>query len=75
MVAGAAFDLRRYDQTDPLFLTERADERLDLQAGLKIALIDRLFLQPRASYARNWSNIALYDYERWTVSVGARFEF
>jgi tetratricopeptide (TPR) repeat protein len=75
VVAGAAFDLRRYDQADPLFLTERADERLDLQAGLKIAVLDHLFLQPRASYTRNWSNIALYDYERWTVSVGARLEF
>ncbi len=75
VVAGAAFDLRRYDQADPLFLTERSDERLDLQAGLKVAVLDNLFLQPRATYSRNWSNIALYDYERWTVSVGARFEF
>lgn len=75
VVAGAAFDLRRYDQADALFLVERSDERLDLQAGIKFALLDNLFLQPRASYSRNWSNIALYDYERWTASVGVRFEF
>lgn len=74
-VLGASFDLRRYDAADPLFLTERSDERVDLQAGLKVRLADTLFLQPRASYARNWSNIALYDHERWTVSVGVRFEF
>ncbi len=74
-VAGAAFDLRRYDQADALFLVERNDERLDLQAGVKFAIFDNLFLQPRATYSRNWSNIALYDYERWTASAGVRFEF
>lgn len=75
VVAGAAFDLRRHDVDDPLFLTEREDERLDLRAGLKIAVIDQLFLQPTATYTRNWSNIPLFDFDRWTVSVGARLEF
>lgn len=75
VVAGAAFDIRRYDAPDALFLTEREDERLDLQGGLKFAVLDTLFLQPRATYSRNWSNIALFDFERWTLSVGARFEF
>lgn len=75
LVAGAAFDLRRYDQADVLFLTKRNDERIDLTAGVKFALTDRLFFQPRATWTRNWSNIALYDYERWTVSAGLRLEF
>lgn len=75
LVAGAAFDLRRYDQADALFLVERGDERLDLTAGIKLALTDTLFLQPRATWTRNWSNIALYDYERWTASLGLRLEF
>jgi hypothetical protein len=74
-VGGFGFDLRRHGTDDPLFLTGRKDERLDLSAGLKVALLDRLFLQPIATYSRNWSNIALFDFERWTVSVGARFEF
>lgn len=75
MVAGAGFDLRRHDVADPLFLARRKDERVDLQAGLKVAVLDRLFLQPTATYSRNWSNIALFDFERWTLAVGARFEF
>lgn len=75
VVGGAAFDLRRYDQADPLFLTERRDERLDVRAGLKVAVLDRLFLQPTATYTRNWSNIPLFDFDRWTVSLGARVEF
>lgn len=75
MVAGAGLDLRRHDTADPLFLAKRKDERFDLQAGLKVAVLDRLFLQPTATYSRNWSNIALFDFERWTLAVGARFEF
>ena len=75
VVAGAAFDLRRYDAADALFLVERNDERVDLQAGLKVALVDGLFFVPRGTYTRNWSNIPLYDYDRWTVSAGVRFEF
>jgi hypothetical protein len=75
VVAGAAFDMRRYDAADALFLVERNDERVDLQAGLKIALVDGLFFVPRGTYTRNWSNIPLYDYDRWTVSAGVRFEF
>ncbi|WP_296719607.1 tetratricopeptide repeat protein [Erythrobacter sp.] len=75
IVGGIAFDLRRHDAPDPLFLTKRKDERLDLSAGLKVAVTDRLFFQPTATYSRNWSNIALFDFERWTVAVGARFEF
>ncbi len=75
VVGGAAFDLRRHDTSDPLFLVKREDERLDFRAGVKIALLDRLFLQPSATYTRNWSNIPLFDFDRWTVSVGTRFEF
>ena len=72
---GAAFDLRRYDEMDPLFLTEREDERLDVSAGLKIPVLPNLFVQPKATYSRNWSNIPLYDHERWTASASLRFEF
>jgi tetratricopeptide (TPR) repeat protein len=75
MIFGVAFDLRRYDAPDALFLTEREDERVDVQAGVKVAIVDGLFFQPRASWTRNWSNIPLYDYDRWTVSAGIRFEF
>ncbi len=75
LVAGGSFDLRRYDAPDPLFLVSRSDERLDLQGGLKVALSRNIFLQPRVTYTRNWSNIALYDYERWTASAGLRYEF
>ncbi len=72
---GVAFDLRRYDAPDALFLVARADERLDAQVGLKVRLTDALYFQPRATYTRNWSNIPLYDYDRYTLTAGVRFEF
>ncbi|TKD49884.1 tetratricopeptide repeat protein [Sphingomonas baiyangensis] len=75
VVGGVAFDLRRYDREDLLFLAKRADERVDVSLGVKIALTPNLFVRPRVTYARNWSNIALYDHERWTASAGIRFEF
>lgn len=75
VIAGAAFDLRRHDAADALFLVEREDERFDAQIGVKVALTDNLFFQPRATYTRNWSNIPLYDYDRWVASAGLRFEF
>lgn len=75
LVAGAAFDLRRYDRKDVLFMRKRNDERIDLTAAVKVAVLPRLFLQPKATWSRNWSNIALYDHERWTVQAGVRFEF
>ena len=75
LVAGAAFDLRRYDRADPLFLTKRRDERLDVSAAVKVAVLPNVFLQPRVTYARNHSNIALYDHDRWTATLSARVEF
>lgn len=75
LVAGVAFDLRRYDRADPLFIRKRQDERVDLTFAAKLAVLPGLFLQPKATWSRNWSNIALYDHERWTVQAGARFEF
>ena len=75
LLAGAAFDLRRYDAADPLFLAKRNDERIDLTGGIKFALTEAIFVTPQASYTRNFSNIALYAYERWTISAGLRFEF
>ena len=60
---------------DVLFMTEREDERVDASLGLKIAITDNLLIQPKATLTRNWSNIALYDYERWSASAALRYEF
>jgi len=75
IVGGVSGELRRYDTADPLFLKKRADEQLDASLGVKILVSDRIYARPRVTYTRNWSNIALYDYDRVTVSFGLRAEF
>lgn len=75
LVGGLAFDLRRHDRQDLLFLTKRQDERVDASLGLKVLILQNLYLRPRVTYTRNWSNIGLYDFDRWTVGLGARVEF
>jgi tetratricopeptide (TPR) repeat protein len=74
-VGGAGFDIRRYDAPDVLFLINRHDERVDVSAGLKLLVAKRLTIRPRFTYSRNFSNIAIYDYQRVTGSLGARYEF
>lgn len=74
-VGGISGNLRRYDEQDVLFLTKRHDERVDVSVGIKYLIADNIYVRPRATYTRNFSNIPLYDYERWTLSVGVRFEF
>jgi len=74
-VGGAGFDIRRYDAPDVLFLVNRHDERIDVSAGVKLLVANRLTVRPRVTYSRNFSNIAIYDYQRFTGSLGARYEF
>ncbi len=75
VIAGVGGQVRRHDAADPLFLGKRKDEQVDLSAGLKFRIAENIYARPRVTYTRNWSNFALYDYERATVSVGVRHEF
>jgi len=77
-VGGAAFQYSHYDAPDALFMVKREEKRIDLSAGLKVAVLPKvpnLYVQPKATWTRNWSNIPLYDHDRWTASIGLRFEF
>ncbi|MFV3073698.1 tetratricopeptide repeat protein [Niveispirillum fermenti] len=75
LVGGLSAERRRYDARDALFLKKRADEQVDASFGVKVPVADRVYLRPRVTYTRNWSNIDLYDYERVTVNLGLRAEF
>jgi hypothetical protein len=75
VVGGISGELRRYDDADPLFLKKRKDEQIDASIGLKYLLTGSVYLRPRVTYTRNFSNISLYDFKRWTASLGVRFEF
>lgn len=75
VVVGLNGQIRRHDQDDPLFLVEREDEQVDASIGMRFRVTDSIILRPRVGYTRNFSNIALNDYDRFTASVGARVEF
>lgn len=74
LIGGVSGEIRRYDDPDPLFLKKRKDEQVDVSLGLKYLVADNVYLRPRVTYTRNFSNIALYDYDRWTASLGVRVE-
>lgn len=75
LLAGASIEYRNYDGTDPLFLTGRKDTQYDASIGLRYRITDTFSVRPRVTYTRNDSNIRLYDYDRWTASVGVRLNF
>ena len=75
LIGGLGLEYRDHDSADPLFLKGRQDLRFDASLGLRVLLGDHLSLRPRATYTRNESNLALYDYDRWTLSAALRLEF
>jgi len=75
VIAGASVEHRDYDSRDPLFLKGRKDTQLDASVGVRYRITDTISIRPRVSYTRNDSNIVLYDYDRWTASVGVRLSF
>ncbi len=75
IIAGASVEHRNYDSRDPLFLKGRKDTQYDASLGLRYRFTDAISVRPRVTYTRNDSNIGLYDYDRWTASVGARLSF
>ncbi|WP_353227228.1 tetratricopeptide repeat protein [Novosphingobium sp.] len=70
-----AFEARRHDATDPLFLVRRHDDQFDATVGLHVAVLAHVTLNPQVGYTRNSSNIAIDDYTRVTGSITARLEF
>lgn len=70
-----AFEARRYDAPDPLFLMNRHDNQYDASAGLRFRLTPHVTVNPQVSYTRNDSNIGIDTYDRVTASAALRFEF
>jgi tetratricopeptide (TPR) repeat protein len=75
LLAGASIENRSHDANDPLFLIKRKDTQVDGSLGLRYALMKGMSVRPRVTYTRNYSNIALNDYDRVTASIGVRYEF
>jgi hypothetical protein len=75
IVTNSSIERRDYRATDPLFLRERADWQIDVGAGLRLRLGERLLLRPSLTYTRTTSTIALYAFRRMTAAIAVRTEF
>ena len=75
VIGGISAEYRDYDDQDPLFLDGREDFQVDLSLGMRVQITDNLSARPRVTYTVNESNFALYDYQRFTASMGLRFDF
>ena len=75
VLVGGSVEHRDYRATDPLFLRDRRDTQADASLGLRYIVAPGISLRPRATYTRNFSDIALYDFSRVTASLALRAEF
>lgn len=75
LIGGISVEYRSHDGQDPLFLQGREDIQFNASAGLRYRIADHVSVRPRVTYTANESNLPLYDYDRFTASVGLRFEF
>jgi tetratricopeptide (TPR) repeat protein len=62
----------RYDQPNPNFLVERRDLQYDAGIGVNWRVAPGWSLRPQLSYTRNDSNIELYGYNRYDLSITLR---
>jgi outer membrane protein len=62
----------RYDQLNPNFLVVRRDLQYDAGIGVNWRLAPGWSLRPQLSYTRNDSNIELYGYNRYDLSITLR---
>jgi outer membrane protein len=72
--AGAAHEQRRYNGTDPVFLSTRKDRQSDLGGGVSYLLAPGKTLIGRLSHTRNESNLEIYRFKRTMLTVSARFD-
>ena len=60
---------------NPLFVAVREDSFFSSDVEVRYALAERWRLMGRLSYINNDSDIAIYEYKRVNIWVGARYEF
>lgn len=64
-----------YAKQNVSFLTTRSDSLYDFAVGLNWRFAESWTLRPQLLYARNNSNIVIYQYDRTDVSVTVRRDF
>ncbi|GAB4448042.1 MAG: hypothetical protein OHK0026_14260 [Rhodocyclaceae bacterium] len=75
LLAAAALHRSRYSVTNVLFDTRRRESLGELSFGLAWRMSPNWSLRPQLTYLRNDSNIVIYDYDRYDLSLTLRRDF
>ncbi len=73
--AGIAYSTSDYDDAVPLIDVTRRDHNLGASLGALYFISDRWSVRAEYQYARNSSNLALYEYTRHVAALKLRYEF
>jgi tetratricopeptide (TPR) repeat protein len=75
LIASAGVQRGDYSRENAAFQKFRKDEQLDVMVGLVWRFTGAWSLRPQVLYARNDSNIPIYEYKRTDLSVTLRYDF
>ncbi len=75
LFAALAYERRRFDGQNPLFLVTRRDRQTNVNLGLNWVVAKAWRLTPQVALTRSSSNISLNDYKRTVYSVNLRHDF
>jgi len=65
----------RHGADEPLFLATRDEHFYALSLGAQHPLIKGISLRPQVAWAKNDTNIPLFDFQRWEASLSLRSDF
>lgn len=76
LAAIASLVRSRYSAFDAIFLTEREDTRVDLEAFLRYQMAPKIEMRLAAWRSEQDSNIPIYEYARtdWSISISRLFD-
>jgi outer membrane protein len=75
VLGNAAFEMRRYGGTEPLFNEQRTDRQAEAGISVDYRIDKRWKVGGRIAYVKNDSSIPVYDYDRSVYSANVRFDF
>lgn len=70
-----AYESRRNDENDRIFLKKRKDDQYDGSIGLRFTPAPNWSIKPQLSYTKNNSNIDISGFVRKAVSINVRRDF
>jgi tetratricopeptide (TPR) repeat protein len=75
LFANLGYQSGEYDKANAAFLRKRRDRQLDASIGTNWHWDKNWVLRPQLAYSKNFSNIAIYRYDRIDASLTVRRDF